>query len=429
MKKTLSEILDSVDTVAKSVIPSDVKYLPNEPFYVLARITGFTQKVIDVHIEQTVKSLFIHTAETIEDILSAGKNIPLTQNKATIAKGNAIIQGNVGYKIPINQEFSFNGNIYYTTSYTEVFNSVDNPIQTTSHDNGLVTITTPLPHNLASNIKINVTGFLDNAYNGNDLVITVIDEYSFVYSKSGIVNNPTQVGKYSLQYAVLELSSSETGFDKNIRSGEELTIESQITDLESKAYVTYNGIDGGSDDEDIESLRTRGLELIRSLNAPYGIDYFKNEIKKINNVNNIKILPATPSLGFATILFTVKNYSSPIPSGTLINLVKEKINSIKSPVMNLENYIVEAPLQVVYDIAVSSFNQITSYQKEMIIGVVQGYFGRLEIGLEPSIGSLESLISTTPDINGNYLETFSLTFNPSEPFTNKSIAIIGNITF
>lgn len=427
--KTFAEIKNYIHQVAKSLIPSDVFYTTNNPFYVLSEIVSYARKDTEIALDKMKKSLFIHSAETIEDILEAGSNFNLVQNKATIAQGRAIIQGTVGTKIPINEIFLFNGNEYYTTTYTEVFDSSNNPIESAEHISGTVYITTNIPHGLASNIKINVSGFTDNNYNGNNLIINVIDEYSFSYEKAGITNNPTNLGVYSLNYAVLEIKSSEVGLDKNIASGESLSIQNEITDLETLAYVTYNSIDGGSDDEDIESLRIRGLQLTQSINSPYGKDYFKNKILEINNVDIVKILEVTPSLGFATIVFTVKNYSSPIPSGTFIQLVKDKINEIKSPVMNLENYIVEAPSLVIYNISLTSSSIINTYQKDMAIGVIQGYFLSLDIGTPPSQQTLKNLIDTTPDINGEYIKNSILTLNTSGTFTQKSIASIGNITF
>jgi uncharacterized phage protein gp47/JayE len=421
----LLDIRNKIDVIKKATLTDVQVNATNSLETLTAEILVQSEYHRQLAVENALNGLSYVRANA-EQLLESAKNDNLGEPfPASIATGYILIQGLVTETILQNTKFTYN-NFIYTSQDDASIIGYTLPIQSATHNNGVVTVLMNGEHGLTSGIKVNVAGFNEIDYNGNDLLITVIDRTTFRYNKLNItINTATGSGILSANYARIFVKSDETGVDKNAIMGNVFNIQTPLLNVEKSAYVDYNDIVGGADVEAIEEFRARCLRSKRAIKAMANDDYYLELVFGVRGVTRARVYPITPTLNSVTILFMRDNDFNPIPSTGEIQEVKNAIPIIVF-LPNI-NVIVQAPAPVLYDINVSSLIPNTSAMRNNFTGIIQNYFRTLDIGQQPNLELLKNKLYTTQDVTGSLATSFLITITPNIPFTNQSVALVNNI--
>ncbi len=181
----------------------------------------------------------------------------LTRVPGTVAEGRIVVTGTLATAIPIGTLFgsSASQDKYSSTSATTIAAQVGSVALTGT--GATATAVTPVVHSLVSGLSVAISGAGDANYNVT-ATITVLDENTFTYASTGA---GADTGSYSSDFADVPINSIEIGADKNLDVGAVLTLQSTVAGMDGGTQGTVNrdGITGGADIEDDESLRERVL--------------------------------------------------------------------------------------------------------------------------------------------------------------------------
>lgn len=183
----------------------------------------------------------------------------LSRVSGTVSEGYITVIGTLATSIPSGSLFaSSTGYVYTSTSAVSIAAQVGSVALSSSGAD--VTAVTPVVHSLIDGLVTTISGASDAYYNG-PFTITVLDENTFTYTATSAPSASTDSGSYSADFADIPIESNDIGADKNIVAGGLLTLQSTVAGLPGGTQGTANrdGITGGADLEDDESLRTRVL--------------------------------------------------------------------------------------------------------------------------------------------------------------------------
>ena len=184
----------------------------------------------------------------------------LVRVPGTVSEGRIVITGTLATAIPLGTAFASTiNNVYNSTSAVTIAAHAGSV--TLSRVGSLITAVTPVIHSLVDGLSITISGAGDAVYNGTFSSIVVLDEYTFQYTAGGTPTAATDNGSYSSEFADVPIGSADIGADKNLVVGALATLQSSVAGLPAGTQGTVNrdGVTGGSDVEDDESLRERVL--------------------------------------------------------------------------------------------------------------------------------------------------------------------------
>ena len=144
--------------------------------------------------------------------------------------------------------------------------------------------------------------------------------------------------------------ASLAGEDQNCGAGTALSFESPIAGVTATATVAAGGIVNGSDEEDLEDLRTRLLERLRS--PPHGgaaADYVA-WAKEVPGVTRCWVFPLELGAGTVVVRFARDDDASLIPDAGEVAVVQDYLDE-RRPVTAVVT--VQAPVAVVLDLTIS----------------------------------------------------------------------------
>lgn len=127
--------------------------------------------------------------------------------------------------------------------------------------------------------------------------------------------------------ATVAVTASEAGEDSNCEEGDDLSLVSPISGVQSDAEVATGGIDGGADEEDVEDLRAR--LMLRIQNPPQGGTEadFESWALEVAGVTRAWVYPENTGLGTVGVSFVRDNDSGSIfPSVGEVADVQEYID-------------------------------------------------------------------------------------------------------
>lgn len=132
--------------------------------------------------------------------------------------------------------------------------------------------------------------------------------------------------------ATLNLTAKEAGADGNEDGEATLSFVSPIPGVDTNVTLDGNGMDGGSDEEDIEDYRLRILE--RKRRPPHGGAKFDYEtwMKEITGVTRAWAIPLYQGRGTIGCAFVRDDDDDLIPSDTEIETVRDYIISHTDPI-------------------------------------------------------------------------------------------------
>jgi uncharacterized phage protein gp47/JayE len=234
------------------------------------------------NIRKTEQELFPATATEQGFLIDWGVLFDINQNSAAAAIGNILFSGTAGGVIPAGTLLQRANGIQYATQTETTIGQVTINVDSITRSGSTVTVTTASNHNLASNFVIDsIQGANETDYNVVDATITVTGLNTLTYEISTTPATPA-TGAITLTYtgALTNIKATTQGADTNSEEGAQLNLVTPLANVDDTAIVTFEGLFGGLDLEDIESLRSRINERTANLVnvfAKKGLEIFIKE--------------------------------------------------------------------------------------------------------------------------------------------------------
>ena len=252
----------------------------------------------------------------------------INRNAAAKAGGTVVFQGTNGTLVPSATLVQRANGLQYSTLANITISTSTINVSSITRLGSIATVTTTSNHNYATGMTIDsITGADQTEYNVTNTVITVVDATSFTFEVSGTPATPaTGTIQVTATSGFGNIEASEFGDDGNAAAGAQLTLVSPIVNVNDTLYVNQDGLVGGLDIEDDESLRERLQERTSNFSAPFtqaGLPVFIKE--EVDGVTRVWVQDATPSAGYVTIYFTRDNDTNIIPTASQVTDVKNAI--------------------------------------------------------------------------------------------------------
>jgi len=356
------------------------------------------------------------------------------------------IQGTVGVVIPVNTSFQASSQNEYVSTLESVVNTYVIQITTLTFNGatGLAKAVTSTDHGLAPGILVDISGALNPEYNVTGVnVQTVIDEVTFEYPITGTPVSPDLGVSKLVGYdaAWIEFGSVETGEDTNLDLGESLNITNPIVNLESTGYVQFGGAIGGKDVEGDDNYRERVLDAWQSWKGSFNVSFVEFITKSVSSdITRVWIFPFTiddiASLaGTVEVYFTTDNLSNIIPSLSLVNEVKARLEEVRTVCAKV---VVAAPTPQVINFTFTSITPDTSSMRQAIEDQLIAFFQdnsyvakqTAEIIIKENAYK-SAIYQTIDDETGNFLQDFTL-IAPTGDITatlRGHLPVVGTVNF
>lgn len=124
------------------------------------------------------------------------------------------------------------------------------------------------------------------------------------------------------------LQAVVSGASGNTVGGTALTITSPVTGLSATATIDGNGITGGADPEDVESLRARVLQRLQQTPSGGGPGDYVAWALSVPGVTRAWEYPLEGGAGTVTVRFATDNNVSPFPNPAAVAAVQAYINTV-----------------------------------------------------------------------------------------------------
>jgi uncharacterized phage protein gp47/JayE len=423
-------VADRMRTDVQYNLPDSSPFLQNN--YINALIVGCSGRNFDFYLQLQIllQQMFPDTA-TGDYALRWGGYVDIDPNAATQASGNIVITGVAGSIVPVGQIYADDDGDEYEVQTQVTLSSQVIAITSLTRSGDLVTATTASPHNLATNITVTIAGAVETDYNGAKL-ITVTSQTEFTYSISTTPASPaTGTITASFVGAVTNVISQDFGEDQNQASGAQLSLTTPISGVNNAAYVTFDEIGGGADEETDDDYKSRYLFRYRQPHALFNSNEIITEAKKVNGVTRVWVEEITPDVGQVTIYFVRDNDETIIPSAGEVTSVKDQILTITPANTSPNDVIVLAPTPVSVDFEFSTLSPNTSAMQQAITENLQALFKQSNnVSQDMVEDTYHCTIFQTIDATGTQVESFSLATPTGDIAINDGeIAILGTITF
>jgi len=385
------------------------------------------------YLEYAQREMFITTAvDTLEEKLTT---FGYARKQSSKAYGYGIFTGNVGVNVPLNALVESADGYQYITLETNDVNTQTINILSITRSGFVATIVTASEHNLASGMSASIFGANQTDYNVTNSIVNVLDATSFTITLTTTPVSPA-TGTMTMQstYAKIKIQAVDSGSASNLVNTSMLSTLQTIAGLQSSVFVEYNGIQSGTDLEDLEVYRARGIAGIQSKLPRVSPGGLKNFI--LNNVSGITrawVLSCTPILGSTTILFVRDGDTNPIPTSLQANDLKTFLlleeNGCFVANVNSSQVFVSPPTPVYVDITFTSLNYNDTVMRDAITQNINLFFSEnTDLGADISLGALLNMISATVD-SKNRTPIFSISQSSDIIIDTMEIAIKRNIIF
>ena len=424
------EIVDRIKADVQNALPESNPFLKNS--YLAALIYGYAGQIADFYkqLERVLDEMFMDTAEGIY-LERWGTYVGITRKPAAQSEGLVTFTGTVSSTIPSGTLLqSSDGNQYTTQAETTIASHVLS-ISITRSGN-VATVTTASDHHWASGVSVTIAGATQPEYNGIfSITATEVDE--FQYTVSGTPATPaTGTITATASTASVDVKSVDFGIDVNADGGAIVKITNPIAGVNTNAIVQYEGLQGGTDLESDEDLRTRILFRYQNPVANFNVAAIITKATEVPGVTRVFVEEVTPALGEVTIYFVRDNDDGIIPTSSEVTDVKNKILEIKPANTSDSQVIVSAPTPVDVDFQFASLTPNTLTMKTAVINNLTQFFREsTEIGVDvPKIAYDSAIYSTVDTETGDSVTAFTLTA-PTGTISigTGELAILGDVTF
>lgn len=369
---------------------------------ILVAIAG---RIYDVYrkINFILKQAFMDTA-TGEYLKRWGRYVGIYEREPEKAIGNFILTGVPGSIIAKGTEILVGSNIYKTNSSIQIN---ENKVQTENFNQefDLVEIVFNNAHNLGTGMTINI--------NSKDYPIQVIDAYSISIATSDILVSPLNITYNS---NIVACTPSEAGYSYNIPSGSTGKTSKVIQGVDVVCYTDYAGFTGGSDKEDIESLRARIMYRYQNPVTNFNVAAIVTFMQSLPNVGQVKVHEITPEVGQVTIYYLLKDNELPT-AGKTESVLKSIDEGLRPANTALEDIFLYAASPVTVNFEIANLYPLSVGIKNAVKESLKQYFNSLKIEQSIERNDLIEVINSSVDLEtGQKVTGFDLVF-PAEDIT------------
>lgn len=335
----------------------------------------------------------------------------VTKNPATPSTGVVVATGTAGTVIPDGTVLRSSDALLYTASGdTQIIAHSLTPSSVTSV--GLTaTVTLAVDVSMFAGLSVTVAGATQGAYNGT-FAVTPTATNQFTYALPTSAASPaTGSITVSLTTAELQVVSQENGQSTNLSANTRVSFATPIAGVDASAYVDQSAVGGGTDIETDDELRARMLYRIQNPVALFNEAAIVSQAQQVAGVTQVFVHEITPEVGQVTIYFIRGNDASPIPDGSEVATVKNKILEIKPAHTDEDDVIVLAPTPINVTFSFSALSPNTSTMQEAIDANLRAYFlDEGTVGNPITQDEYRAVIQTTIDPDtGDRVESFALT--------------------
>ena len=429
--ETAAEVDDRAKADVQRELAQSNPFLKNS--WLGALVTAYSNRIFDFYIQLNIaiRENFPDTATGSFLIRWAaiwGKQaIPATQSN-----GNVVATGVASSSIPDSTILTVADVGEFITTSLATISSQNLSILDLTRSGTTATALFPTDHDLASGVTVSVVNASNTEYNVTG-PITVVSATSFEYQITG--TPPDELGTSAFSQfttASVPVMSVDFGADFNLDAGTQLTLQSPLAGVDDILTVDFGAIGGGTDDESDDSLRARMLDRIQNPVAHYNAADITEKAKEVAGVTRVWVQKVTPSLGEVTIYFMRDNDSNPIPSGSEVTTVKNKILEITPANTGDAQVFVFAPTGVSVDFTFTALDPSTASMQSSITANLQQLFDeRTEVGVDIEEDAYRSTIFNTVDTEtGALVSSFTLSV-PSGDITIASgeIGTLGAVVY
>ena len=433
--ETRQEVIDRILSDIQNQLPELNPFLRASVIRSLGVAYGGRNFDVYTQIKQLEIELFPDTATQLDSIRRWGLYRNIDINPSAPAVGFITATGTASTIIP-------EGTIFVTENQTEyeVINQdyvitqqvLAIPPGGLTRSGSIAKVVLSADHNLATNTQVIIAGADQTEYNGT-FTITVTDTNEFTYQITGSPLTPaTGIITVTTTYASVEVESSDTGEDKNLDSGAQLSLQIPIVGVDTNAYVQYNKISGGTDLETTDEYRERVLEAYRNPPANFNDSNIISKAKSVPGVTRVWVFDATPTPGEIEVYFTRDNDADPIPDPTEVAQVKAEILKIKTAPMADVDVHVYPPTKHLVNFVFTDLVPDSLAMREAIEASLAQMFKEIpDVGEDLSEDAYRSVIFQTVNPNtGEFIKSFVLSAPVGNiPVTGGALAILGTITW
>ena len=367
-------------------------------------------------------------------------NNTIKRKNGSFASGSLIVTATQQTDIPSGTQFStVDGIVYKSKTLRTCINQPFN-IESLARVNNeaIVKITN---HNLANGMNFEVIGANEVAFNGIQ-TITLIDKDYFKYSNIGVdeVASGTVTGQYF--GVIVEVESVEATAIANKSFANTISIDDFIDYVEN-AYISFNGITGGTEEETLSSLKTRTNEFLE--NPTNGGNRYQHQswLKQNTNANYAYVFQDEDT--FYNYVYCI---ISQIDETTLnfTNFSIQELNNIKTNFLSDNQLplscsgnqtVVQNPSFANINITINGLSPATVAMQNQVILELKRYINLLPIkkyltnGLpELSTSKIENIITNTRDTNGQSPSFTGVVVSGINGITtNTAKPILGTVVF
>lgn len=271
----------------------------------------------------------------------------ITTNAASQATGNIVAQGVAGSAISISEKLAISG-VQYITTIAAVITAKSISVTSLTRFGETVTATTASDHNLATGINTTISGAVETEYNGlQDIIVT--GPTTFTYLITGTPATPatgTILAAFDTAFISVQADTGFFGSQTNQSNGAQLNFVTPVPGVDSEAFVDFNELTGGSDQETTEDNRIRFLNRVQNPVANFNVAAIEQAILTIPGNTRVFVNEITPSIGKVTTYFT-RDSDGIIPLSADVDRAKAAVDAIRPANTAEADNIVSGPTPVV----------------------------------------------------------------------------------
>lgn len=264
------EVADRMSADVKAQLPSSNPFLRNS--YLGSLIWGFALRCFDIYqkIGLVIREAFLVTAQFEQSIINFGDEYGMQRNPATSSIGLITFTGIAGTTIAgavppaTGTTLQSLTGVQYQVTANATISTQTVSVSSMSRVGSLVTVNFTANHNLATGTIIDsISGASPSDFNATNVQIIVTSAKQFQFTQSGTSGSAS--GSISAQWTTASASvvALSQGKNTNAESGTSLTLTEPIPNVNSVAYVEFDGLAGGTDQETISAYKSRILFRIQ----------------------------------------------------------------------------------------------------------------------------------------------------------------------
>lgn len=382
--------------------------------------------------QQLLVEMIPSSNTSLEWLIPWAKYEGITPFSPRESTGKVVFPGSVGAVIPSGSILKTEDGKQYSVDSESSVAVVSSSVLSLTRVGSNVTAIASSPHGLSSGLNVLISGADQVEYNGL-FNISVISDIEFSYSITGSPVTPaTGSIIFSGDFATVDVTSVESGNDKNLKSGSSISTLDIINGIDSKGYVQFAGIIGGQDAETSDDLWVRILQSRANPVANFNISAIEKAARTIQGVTRVKVKRIYPNPGDVTILFTRDNDDNILPDPSKVLEVKNAIIPLTPAKSDDSDVFVQAPLSVPINF---NFSVITPDDQDMRNAVenqIRAFFiDNVDFETDVSEEIYKNAIANTIDpVSGRTLSSFTLN-SPSGNISvgALSLAIVNDVIF